>query len=170
MFKSLKDKLKKFKSSAAKELVDKDGKGAVKSSKPSAKPAKRVPAKGGKKGIVRKRAGGKAGLDELDKDEWAEVEKKPLLEDVEGGFLAKKITDRKLEDIIWELEVALHESDVAASVIDEIKVYLEKELTGKKIKRSLDIGEVIEAALKNAISNVLVSKYINFDNSVGKLL
>jgi fused signal recognition particle receptor len=166
MFKSLKDKLKKFKSSAEKELVESDEKTAKKGDKKAKKPAKVSKVKGGKKGIVRKRAGGKTGIEKLDKDEWAEVEKKPLLEDVEGGFLAKKITDKKLDDITWELEVALHESDVASTVIDEIKIYLEKELAGKKIKRSLEVGDVIETALKNAISNVLVSKYINFDKFI----
>jgi fused signal recognition particle receptor len=165
MFKNLKDKLKKFKSKAEKELGEPDEKKTVKGRKPS-KPSKRAPGKAAKKGIVRKRAGGKTGLDKLDKDEWVEVEKKPLLEDAEGGFLSKKITDKKLEDIIWELEVALHESDVAVPVVEEIKGFIIKELSGKKIKRSLDLGDVIESALKNSISNVLVSKHINFDKFI----
>ncbi len=162
MFKNLKDRLKKLQKKAAKNLktIDKD-----QPTKP-AKVKKGKAAKVPKKSIVRKRGARKGIKPELHRDEWVEVEKKPLLEDAEGGFLAKKITDKKLEDIIWELELALLESDVAVPVVDEIKVFVKKELSGKKIKRKLDLGDVVELALKNAISNVLITKQVNFDKFI----
>ncbi len=168
MFKNLKDKLKKFQKKAEKELKTiGDGRAVKPSKSKKGKPVKiGKAAKGPSKSIVRKRATRKGLTAELQKDEWVEVEQKPLLEDAEGGFLAKKITDKKLEDIVWELELALLESDVAVPVVDEIKVYLKKELSGKKIKRSLDLGDVIEHALKNAISNVLITEQINFDKFI----
>jgi fused signal recognition particle receptor len=98
--------------------------------------------------------------------EWKASKQKPLLSDVEGGFFGQEITEKKLDELLWELELALLESDVAMPVVDEIKSYLKKELLGKKIQRKYDLAQIIEDALKNAISNVLSANYINFDKYI----
>jgi fused signal recognition particle receptor len=72
----------------------------------------------------------------------------------------------KIEDILWALELILLESDVALPVIEKIKVQIKKELAAQKIGR--DVKNAVEKALKNAISEVLVSNTINFDNVINQ--
>jgi fused signal recognition particle receptor len=72
----------------------------------------------------------------------------------------------KIEDILWALELILLESDVAQPVIEKIKVQIKKELAAQKIGR--DVKNAVEKALKNAISEVLVSNTINFDNVINQ--
>ncbi len=99
---------------------------------------------------------------------WKKVGQKDILEEAEGGFFAKELTEKKVDDILWDLEIALLESDVAMPVVDDVKLHLKKELVGKKIKRKLDLGDVIETALRNSISNVLAVGQVNFDKIVRK--
>ena len=73
-----------------------------------------------------------------------------------------------MESILWDLEVALLESDVALPVVEEIKSLLKKELLGKKIKRGTELDTIIEIGLKNAVFNVLTTKTIHFDNFINK--
>jgi len=72
----------------------------------------------------------------------------------------------KIEDILWALELILLESDVALPVIEQIKKQIKKELAAQKIGR--DVKNLVEKAMKNAISEVLVSNTINFDNVIEK--
>lgn len=72
----------------------------------------------------------------------------------------------KIEDILWALELILLESDVALPVIEQIKNQIKKELAAQKIGR--DVKNIVEKAMKNAISEVLVSNTINFDNVIEK--
>jgi len=79
------------------------------------------------------------------------VEKKPT----------PRISDEKLDDLLWDLEVGLLESDVAYSVINSIKKDIKSELKTTFISRS-KLGEVVESVLKNAIANVLKSSHSDF--------
>lgn len=101
-----------------------------------------------------------------DETPWKQVEKKAILEDEATGWFAKAISDSKLESILWDLEVALLESDVALPVVEEIKRLLTKELTGKKIKRGAELDLIIEDALRNSVFNVLTTKMIHFDKFI----
>lgn len=79
----------------------------------------------------------------------------------EGGsgifsfFREKKISEKDIEDVLWELEMALLESDVALDVAEKITSDLREELVGKKVKRSTEISEYTLEALKGAVSDVL---------------
>ena len=70
------------------------------------------------------------------------------------------ISDDKLDDLLWDLEVGLLESDVAYSVIESIKRDIKEELKNASFVRG-KASEVVENVLKNAISHVL--KTNNFD-------
>ncbi|MDG6217945.1 MAG: signal recognition particle-docking protein FtsY [Candidatus Thermoplasmatota archaeon] len=74
----------------------------------------------------------------------------------------KKISDEKLDDLLWELEIGLLESDVAYSVIESIKKDIKDELRKVPIKRD-NINETVENVLRHAISHVLESNRFNFD-------
>ncbi|PKK86263.1 MAG: signal recognition particle-docking protein FtsY [Thermoplasmata archaeon HGW-Thermoplasmata-1] len=77
------------------------------------------------------------------------------------------ISDSKLSELLWDLEIGLLESDVALPVIDAIKenvkLYLETAPLGKK-----DTGSIVETVLRNAIRGVLATSRLDFDEMVDK--
>ncbi len=77
---------------------------------------------------------------------------------------AKKsiISDEKLDDLLWGLEVDLLESDVAYSVIESLKNDIKEELKQASFSKG-KINEIIEQVLKHAISHVLKSNNFDFD-------
>ena len=77
------------------------------------------------------------------------------------------ISDEKLDDLLWNLEIGLLESDVAYSVIESIKKDIKNELKNASIERG-KIGEVVESVLKNAISHVLKSNELDFKEFIDK--
>ena len=72
----------------------------------------------------------------------------------------KELNEKDIEDILFELEISLLESDVAGEVIDEIKSDLKKKLIGSKIDKN-EIEKFVKDSLISSISNL-------FDN-VGKI-
>lgn len=67
----------------------------------------------------------------------------------------KTISEKDIEDILWDLEMSLLESDVAIDVAEKITSELKNQLVGKKVKRSTDIIEYTQEALKNSIMDIL---------------
>ena len=82
------------------------------------------------------------------------------------GEKGKRISEDRFEDIIWELEMALLEADVALPVVEEIKEHLKEELLQKRVRRGVDPEKAVELALKNAIKRTLSSEKIDFDEFV----
>jgi len=76
-----------------------------------------------------------------------------------SGFLSffreKRITEKDVDDVLWDLEMALLESDVALEVAEKITTELKEELVGRKVKRSTEISEYTMEALKKAVKDVL---------------
>ncbi|MBU0498219.1 MAG: signal recognition particle-docking protein FtsY [Candidatus Thermoplasmatota archaeon] len=73
----------------------------------------------------------------------------------------RTIDDAKLDELLWELELGLLESDVAYNVIDSIKKDIREELKHIPMGRS-QLGEFIETILRNAIAHVLKSNTFDF--------
>ncbi|MDI3483910.1 MAG: fused signal recognition particle receptor [Methanobacteriaceae archaeon] len=67
----------------------------------------------------------------------------------------KTISEKDIEDVLWELEMSLLESDVAIDVAEKIAKELKDQLVGKKVKRSTDITKYTQEALKNSIKDIL---------------
>lgn len=177
MFKSLKDRLKIFKKKAKDELEKED-----EAPSPKAKPAKvkkdskflkKVKAKKAReeKVSVKSKDDRTISLDEeVSKSSVGQnrlLDKGSLIED-EGGLFSKKITEKKLEDALFDLEMGLMESDVAQPVVERIKDYLMEELRGAKISRKSDVDEIIEGALRKSIRRVMAVETIDFDSIVKK--
>jgi fused signal recognition particle receptor len=80
-------------------------------------------------------------------------------EDEKSGLFSfvrhKTISEKDVEDILFELEMSLLEGDVALEVADEIINSVKEDLVGRKIKRRSDVAEFTKEALKKAISNIL---------------
>jgi fused signal recognition particle receptor len=90
-------------------------------------------------------------------EEIVKTEKKP----------SRGISEEKLDELLWDLEVGLLESDVAYSVIESIKKDIKEELRHVSFERS-KIGEMVEKVLRNAIAHVLTSSEIDFDEFIAK--
>ncbi|MFQ6055924.1 MAG: signal recognition particle-docking protein FtsY, partial [Methanosarcinales archaeon] len=78
------------------------------------------------------------------------------------------ILDKKdLEEPLWELEVALLESDVALPVAEKIVNSVKEELTGTRKKIMTNIEDITENALRHALLKVLGKKF-DFDEFIAK--
>lgn len=74
---------------------------------------------------------------------------------------SRGISEEKLDELLWELEIGLLESDVAYSVIESIKKDIKEELKYASFERG-KINEIVENVLKNAIAHVLKSNELDF--------
>lgn len=90
-------------------------------------------------------------------EEAVKVEKKP----------SRTIDEKKLDGLLWDLEMGLLESDVAYSVIDSIKKDVKEEIKNTPFAR-LRSGDFVETVLKNAISHVLTTNDFDFNKYIEK--
>ena len=76
-----------------------------------------------------------------------------------GGLFSfvreKTISEKHVEDILWELEMELLQGDVAMEVATAVVESVKNDLVGKKIKRSNDITEYTYLALRNAVAEII---------------
>ncbi len=79
------------------------------------------------------------------------------------GDKGKKIKEKALDELLWELELALMEADVALPVVEAIKDGVREGLVGKKHDRSLELWDVVETSLKDAVRKVLSLNEFDFD-------
>src|SRR5579872_323722 len=73
------------------------------------------------------------------------------------SFGEKELKEKDVDEVLFELEVALLESDVATEVIDALKDDLKKQLIGSTVNKD-KIAEVVKQELRESISNM-------FDNA-----
>ncbi|UCF09232.1 MAG: signal recognition particle-docking protein FtsY [Thermoplasmata archaeon] len=148
MFRSLKKKLKIFADKAGKELEE-----IEKEAVPHSKEVKE------QKKEKRKARKEKKAIKAAKKAEKKPPSPEPVFSEGRG----KKIREGRVEDLMWDLEVALLESDVAVPVVERIKENLKKDLLGRKVRRGIEIEEVVTASLKKAIIEVLAQNPVNLD-------
>jgi len=79
------------------------------------------------------------------------------------GDHGKRIKDRNLDGLLWELEVALMEADVALPVVEEIMKGVKDDLSGKRYARGHSLEEVVELSVKDSISKILKINEFDFD-------
>ncbi len=76
-----------------------------------------------------------------------------------GGLFSfvreKTISEKNVEDTLWELEMGLLEGDVAMEVATAVVDSVKDDLVGRKIKRSSDITEYTYNALRNAVGEII---------------
>ena len=76
-----------------------------------------------------------------------------------GGLFSfvreKTISEKHVEDTLWELEMGLLEGDVAMEVASEVVDSVKNDLVGRKIKRSSDISGYTYDALRNAVAEII---------------
>src|SRR2546428_507582 len=84
------------------------------------------------------------------------------------GDSGRKIKEDKLEEILYDLEIALLESDVAFPVAKEIVDRLAEDLRGKRISREVSLEQGVEAALRDAITKALSVPPLDFFGLIEK--
>ena len=62
---------------------------------------------------------------------------KKAFSDVSKGFNEKELNEKDIEDVLFQLEINLLESDVATEVIDSIKNSLKEKLIGTKVEKKI---------------------------------
>lgn len=71
------------------------------------------------------------------------------------GDTGRKLREDKLEEILYDLEIALLESDVAFPVAKEIVDDLAEDLKGKRVSREVTLEQGVESALRDAITKAM---------------
>src|SRR6266702_230113 len=84
------------------------------------------------------------------------------------GDSGKKIKEDKLEEVLYDLEIALLESDVAFPVAKEIVDRLADDLKGKRYARDVGLEKGVEAALRDAITQALSVPPLDFFGLIEK--
>jgi len=106
----------------------------------------------------------------LERELGQAVEQQKAIERVvgDGGDRVLLPAD-KLEDLLWQLELGLLESDVALPVIEAIKSSVREQLTITGVQRR-KADQIVEEVLKTAIRQVLATGKLDFDEFIaGKL-
>ncbi len=110
------------------------------------------------KGTVKEKETIKASTETIE-EKTDEIESLQSDEEDKSGLLSfirhKTISEKDVDDILFELEMALLEGDVALEVAEQIVNTVKEDLVGRKIKRRNDVAEFTKDALKNAISEIL---------------
>lgn len=84
----------------------------------------------------------------------ATKKKKGFFSKIKEKIVKFKLDDEKFEELFWEFELALLESNVAVSVIEKIKEKLKEKLTSENISRK-GIEEVISQTLGETFEQIL---------------
>lgn len=66
-----------------------------------------------------------------------------------------EISEKDIENALWDLELELLEADVALEVVDELKEKIKQKLVGQKVKIGTNKREIVEKAVKEAVLEVL---------------
>ena len=183
MFKNLRDRLTAFKDRLSKKVeeeVDAEGAAAPegKAKAPASVPAPAAPRppshgevapappvddrRAARRAMRKARRGGDGGAEEA-AAAAGEAPGRPTEEAFTDSILGKMIRERKLDDLLDDLETILLESDVALPVAEEIKEALKGELVGRRLRRDVDMEDFVEEALQAAIRKVLAVEPVDLD-------
>ncbi|WP_411965023.1 signal recognition particle-docking protein FtsY [Haloferax sp. YSMS24] len=78
------------------------------------------------------------------------------------------IEEEDLEDPLWELEMALLQSDVEMNVAEEILETIREKLVGETRKQVQSTGQLVEEALHDALYDVISVGQFDFDQRIAE--
>src|ERR671919_1813820 len=67
------------------------------------------------------------------------------------NIIHKELTEKDLNNVLSELEIALLQSDIAQEVIDVIVTKLKSELIGTKLEKEQNAADIVQIKFRNAI-------------------
>jgi fused signal recognition particle receptor len=84
-----------------------------------------------------------------------------MFEKLRGAFSSlakavaeKKLSDKDLDDSLYNFQLALMESDVAQSVVESVTGDLKKQLLGMSVERSKNVEEVVKEKLRGEVLSI----------------
>jgi fused signal recognition particle receptor len=97
-------------------------------------------------------------------------EKAGIFDKIKAAVLEQEfiIEEKSVKEHLWELEMALLESDVALPVAEKIVEAVKAELVGSRRKIGSDTGNIVETALRQAILKVISVDSFDFDGFIKK--
>lgn len=105
-----------------------------------------------------------------------EVEASKPQEPKKFGFVSKAkalvferefiLDEKDLEEPLWDLQIALLESDIALTVAEAITEAVKSELVGSRRKIGKDTTDIVEQALRNALYDVMSANVFDLDDYV----
>ena len=125
---------------------------------PSPEPARGVP----------RAAGAAAPKDERPVSVQAPPAARPASDDeiFSDAFLAKKLKEGTVEDVLDDLEIALLQSDVALPVIERLRRDLRRDLAGKKLRFGVDAEVAIRTCLERSVRAILAKPPLDLVGAV----
>jgi fused signal recognition particle receptor len=66
----------------------------------------------------------------------------------------KELTEKVLDDVLLDLQIALLESDVAQEVVDELSSKLKKELLGLKLEKEQEATDIVQSKLRTSVAEI----------------
>ena len=86
--------------------------------------------------------------------------------DTEAGEMfseaGSRVSEAKLDSVLYDLEMVLLESDVALPVVKEIVDNFAESLKGKRVTKKVDFDVAVREALKRAVEKALTTEKIDF--------
>ncbi|MBM4249849.1 MAG: signal recognition particle-docking protein FtsY [Euryarchaeota archaeon] len=76
------------------------------------------------------------------------------------GILGRRLSESRVGELLDELEIALLESDVALPAVEAIKKRVKQDLVDRKVRLGTDVPDMVEEALKDAITAVLAEPVV----------
>lgn len=76
------------------------------------------------------------------------------------------ITDKDIESLLFDFNLALLEADVAVSVADEICAGIKKDLVGKEISTKNDVMRTTHDAIRKTLESILINPDFDFFKKV----
>jgi fused signal recognition particle receptor len=70
------------------------------------------------------------------------------------GIAQKELTEKVLDDVLLDLQIALLESDVAQEVVDDLSEKLKKELLGLKLEKEQEATRIVQSKLRAAVARI----------------
>ncbi|HVD21316.1 MAG TPA: signal recognition particle receptor subunit alpha, partial [Nitrososphaera sp.] len=70
------------------------------------------------------------------------------------GISQKELTEKGLDDVLLDLQIALLESDVAQEVVDDLSEELKKELLGLKLEKEQEANQIVQSKLRAGVAQI----------------
>ena len=70
------------------------------------------------------------------------------------GIGQKELTEKVLDDVLLDLQIALLESDVAEEVVDHLSAKLKEELLGLRLEKEQEATMIVQSKLQTAVAEI----------------
>lgn len=84
-----------------------------------------------------------------------------MFEKIKSAFnklTTKELSDQNMDEVFWDLQLSLLQSDVALEVAEAITEKIKEKLRGERVGRFTDLKTMLKEALKESIKEILTPK------------